>query len=73
MLLKKIHSTEEIKQSFGFICADIKTMKERVNRFDDTHKKHLSCLESYTHRWNLKLYGLEKKEKEERSYSNVPS
>lgn len=73
MLLKKIHSTEEIKQSFGFVCADMKTMKERVNSFNYTHEKHLSCLESYTFCWNLKRYGLEKKEKEERSRSNMPS
>lgn len=66
---------EDIKQTLEFICVDIKAVRVRVDhlkaqltKFQETRgtqEKRLSCLESYSHRWNLKLYGLEEKEKED--------
>lgn len=64
-----------LTEAFEFICADIKTMKHRVDHIEskvkeheasrDTREKRLAHLESYTRRWNLKLYGLEEKEKQD--------
>lgn len=61
----------EVKESFDSVCAEIKSMKDRVDNIEsrimkyDTHDKRISHLESYSCRWNLKLYGLEEKEKQD--------
>ena len=64
-----------LQEAFEFISADIKTVKHRVDRVEskikeheashDTREKRLAHLESYSRRWNLKLYGLEEKEKQD--------
>lgn len=60
----------DVKESFESVCAEIKSMKDRADNIEsrivkyDTHEKRISHLESYSRRWNLKLYGLEEKEKQ---------
>lgn len=64
-----------LMEAFEFICADIKTMKHRVDHIESkikeyetshgTQEKHLAHLESYTRRWNLKLWSLEQKDKQD--------
>lgn len=58
-----------IKESFDVVCVEINDMKDRVVNVEsqlekykanaETQEKRISHLESYSRRWNLKLYGLE--------------
>lgn len=63
---------EDFKESLEFICADVKEMKTKVaqceKRISDYQKtsylqeSRISQLETYSRRWNLRLFGLEEKE-----------
>lgn len=65
----------DVKESFDAVCAEMKTLKKRVDHCEslmeackvssDTTEKRISHLESYSRRWNLKRYGLEEKDKQD--------
>ncbi|XP_056144357.1 meiosis-specific coiled-coil domain-containing protein MEIOC-like [Lampris incognitus] len=64
-----------VKESFDAVCAEINDMKDRVvnvesqlekyKAYAETQEKRISHLESYSRRWNLKLYGLAEKAKQD--------
>ncbi len=64
-----------VKESFDVVCAKINDMKDRVLSVEsqlekykanaESQEKRISHLESYSRRWNLKLYGLAEKENQD--------
>lgn len=64
-----------VKESFDAVCAEINDMKDRVANMEtqvekcqtnaEAQERRISHLESYSRRWNLKLYGLAEKEKQD--------
>lgn len=65
----------DIKDSFDAVCAEVKSVKERVDRCEsrieackvntDKTEQRVSQLETYSRRWNLKLYGLEENDQQD--------
>ncbi len=66
---------EGLKKTVGFVCEEIKEVKGKVCTLEkkaakeagrvDTCKQRISELERYSRRWALRLYGVEKSEKED--------
>lgn len=64
-----------VKESFDAVCAELNDMKGRVVSVEaqlekykaiaEAQEKRISHLESYSRRWNLKLYGLTERDKQD--------
>lgn len=64
-----------VKESFDAVCAELNDMKSRVVSVEaqlekykaiaEAQEKRISHLESYSRRWNLKLYGLTERDKQD--------
>lgn len=57
-----------VRESFDAVCAEINDMKDRVSNMETQVEKcqtNAEAQERYSRRWNLKLYGLAEKEKQD--------
>ncbi|XP_070410757.1 uncharacterized protein [Nothobranchius furzeri] len=64
-----------VKESFDAVCVELNDMKGRIADFEsqleqykanaETQEKCISHLENYSRRWDLKLYGLPEREKQD--------
>ncbi|CAM4638624.1 unnamed protein product [Leuciscus chuanchicus] len=65
----------DVKTAVEFVCAEVNDVKsklgvsetqvKKIEAISSEHEQRLSHLEGYTRRWNLRIYGIPEKERED--------